>query len=67
MEIELEGEAIQKMGQNEDWGYHLSLDVKCPTTHKNTPTGNEIGEPSATIVPRRNNFGKLQHISHYLQ
>jgi len=59
IEIELKVEATQKMGQNENGGYHVSLDVKCLATHKNTPKGNEIGEPSTTIVSRRNNFGKI--------
>jgi hypothetical protein len=39
MEIELEGEAIQEMGQTENQGHYLSFNVKCPTTHKNTPKG----------------------------
>lgn len=59
MEIELEGEATQEMGQTKDQGHYLSLDVKCPTTHKNTPKGNEVGEPSTTIVSSRNNSGKI--------
>jgi len=59
MEIELEGEVAQEMGQIEDHGHYFSLDVKCPTTHKNTPKGNEVGEPLATIVSRINNSGKI--------
>jgi hypothetical protein len=33
MEVELEGEVAQEVGQTEDWGHYLSLDVECPTTH----------------------------------
>jgi hypothetical protein len=58
MDIELEGEATQEMGQNDDHSHYLSLDVKCPTTHKNTPKGNEIGEPSATIIPKEKQIWK---------
>ncbi len=37
MEVELESEVAQEVGQIEDQAHYLSLNVECPTTHKNTP------------------------------
>ncbi len=49
MEVELEGEVSKEVGQFEDQGHYLSLNVEWPTTHKNTPKGNEVGELTTTI------------------